>query len=155
LSQATTSRIRCAASSVKQLIAKYRKLYLAKGLDGRFGFAINDTSGKARQHKFHRVLEIYWEIEKGHGCLGASRQTAGWSVSIVETTRRDRRARHRLLKARLKASTAPPKLKKQRFWKRARGLLAVNRLQQRYIRIDEECWRRHLWARLCDPASGL
>jgi hypothetical protein len=27
---------------------------------------------------------------------------------------------------------------------------AVNRMQQRYIRIDEECWRRHLWARLCD-----
>jgi hypothetical protein len=50
----------------------------------RFGFAINDTSGKARQHKFHRALEIYWEIEKGHGCPERRAQTAGWSVSIED-----------------------------------------------------------------------
>jgi hypothetical protein len=50
----------------------------------------------------------------------------------------------------LLTSTAPPKLKKQRFWGSSAACYRQQATQQRYIRIDEECWRRHLWARLCD-----
>jgi hypothetical protein len=92
------------------------------------------------------VLEIYWEIEKGHGCLERRAQTVGRCPSWKTTRRAQRVSDIDCEEAPVaEASTAPPKLKKQRF-KYPR--LVTSNTQQRYIRIDEECWRRHLW--LCD-----
>jgi hypothetical protein len=76
------SRIKRLPESIKQLIYKYRKLH-RQGLDGKFG-SINDTKKTTRQHKFHRVLEIYWEIENDMDGLALRARTAGWTVNVTE-----------------------------------------------------------------------
>jgi hypothetical protein len=149
--------------SIKQLIYKYRKLYIAKGLDGKFGFAINDTKKTTRQHKFHRVLEIYWEIENDMDGLALRARTAGWTVNVTEDDHEEGLDEHDIDGAdeevmeeadEAGTSKAAPKLvpvKKEKIWRRqSRGLLPVNRMQQRYARIDAECWSRHLRQRLID-----
>jgi hypothetical protein len=70
--------------SIKQLIYKYRKLYIAKGLDGKFGFAINDQT--TRQHKFSsRPRNLLGDRNDMDG-LALRARTAGWTVNGPKTT---------------------------------------------------------------------
>jgi hypothetical protein len=68
--------------SIKQLIYKYRKLY-RQGPRREVWFRDqHDTKKTTRQHKFHRVLEIYWEIENDMDGLALRARTAGWTVNV-------------------------------------------------------------------------
>ena len=152
--------------SVKLLVAKYRKLYVAKKLDGKFGFAINDAKATAaRQYKFRRVLEIYWEIENDMDDLAGRAAAGGWTVTMASeehteggdefAPRADNDDEEVFEVTDEASSSTTPALRacnaRKKRWKRSpHGLLSVNKLPRRYVRLDQECWRRYLHRRFLD-----
>jgi hypothetical protein len=75
------SRIKRLPESIKQLIYKYRKTSPRAST----GSLVHQRHQKTtRQHKFHRVLEIYWEIENDMDGLALRARTAGWTVNVTE-----------------------------------------------------------------------
>jgi hypothetical protein len=139
------------------LAARYRALYLAKGLDGSGGFDVNALSGDAQQRRVTSVFEVHWRLNRDlveieRAALATGRwQAAGGGGQLVH----DLKLEVGDMDTSEPVDEDPEENYREPepggFWKRRTfSLLPVNTLRRRHIRIDASVWRYHLFEQLED-----
>jgi hypothetical protein len=141
---------------LRQLLDKYRNMYLEKGLDGSGKFWINQLSGNEFDVRFTRIMELFYEINKDlvkleeeaiatgrwkrSSGIRVSTRPAGFEVDMFydddDTDKEEE----------LDSAT-----EEIRFWKRGSFcLLSVNDLRNRTVRIDNNVWAGYVYQELYD-----
>jgi hypothetical protein len=143
------------SEGLRMLIEKYRRLYVEKGVDGKFGFAINDVHALSQQAKLKSVLEIYWHISEDLEALETRALDSGWSLTVFKDVSVNSDEHGDLIDEHGVRLQDRENVKKK-IWKRfSFHLLPLNNFGLRFVRIERDSWSKFLRKELDMDIEGL